>query len=95
MVQTTGSPQVAAAGDRGVSLALSSEATIRCAEYDIVAGRCQLLDEHGGVDIADVGDAYVTWLLREKRQWRRYPPPLSLVDLAWVPGFQPTIHDQG
>ena len=93
MVQTRESPQVASEGDCGVFLALSSAAATRCAEYDIIAGRCQLLDGHGGVHIADTGDAYLTWLLGEKRQWRRHPPPLWLVDLAWAPGFQPTIHD--
>jgi hypothetical protein len=65
--------------------------TERCPAYDVTRGRCQLIDSHPEPHAMAVSDAYMTWHDKDVRQWTQDAPPSWLIDLAWVPGFQPAI----
>jgi hypothetical protein len=66
----------------------------RCAIYDLNSGRCQLLAEHNGPHATDVGGSTcMTWHAGQAQYWPLYPAPHWLIDLAWVPGYQPPVHE--
>ena len=65
----------------------------RCTAYDRVSGRCQLLAEHHGPHATEVMGACMTWHGSQAQYWGLYPAPDWLIELPWVPGFQPPVHE--
>jgi hypothetical protein len=63
----------------------------RCSAYDVTQGRCQLIDSHPAPHAMAVTDAYMTWNDNDAQRWTSDAPPSWLIDLAWLPGFQPAI----
>jgi hypothetical protein len=70
---------------------LSSASSERCADYDLVAGRCQLLADHHEPHAADIGGTYLTWRLGEAERWPMQPPPPWLLELPWAAGLKPAV----
>jgi hypothetical protein len=64
----------------------------RCADYERSVGRCQLLTGHGGPHAISVDAAFITWDSDATSQWVKAKPPGWLVNLAWAPGYQPTLY---
>jgi hypothetical protein len=66
----------------------------RCASYQVSVGRCQLVAGHDGVHAVDAGDAScLTWNRDGVQHWRMHPAPHWLIELDWVPGLQPSVHE--
>jgi hypothetical protein len=66
----------------------------RCPDYDYIGGRCQLVADHSGVHAAGMGGTCMTWRPGETQYWRMFPAPHWLIELAWMPGFQPAVHQR-
>jgi hypothetical protein len=72
----------------------SSAPIERCATYDGESGRCQLFAGHEGPHATDIGGStYMTWQSGRTQYWPLYPAPHWLIDLPWVPGYQPPVHE--
>jgi hypothetical protein len=64
----------------------------RCSAFDVTRGRCQLIDGHSAPHAMAVPDAYMTWDDdNDAQHWTQDAPPSWLIDLTWLPGFQPAI----
>jgi hypothetical protein len=64
----------------------------RCADYERSVGRCQLLTGHRKPHAISVDAAFITWYGGAISQWVKAKPPGWLVNLAWAPGYQPTLY---
>jgi hypothetical protein len=72
----------------------SSAPLERCPIYDRDSGRCQLLAEHLGPHATEVGDSTcMTWHAGQTQYWPLYQAPHWLIDLPWIPGHQPPVHE--